>query len=391
MDLDVLERSPAGILVPIKGHDARVGADYRHKAFVPAPLPEIPDLSAHTWSVVTDAALALGRLDQAGRQIPQPELIRRPSIRREAQSTSALEGTHAAFADLLESEVAPDEIPTPQVLEVRNYVRAAEHAFDWIVDRPITLGLIEDLQGILVLGTPAGLHTDAGKLRDRQVLIGPDNCSVEDARYVPPPPGPLLREGMDHWLRWVNDDSSLAPVVRAALAHYQFEAVHPFSDGNGRIGRLLIVVQLMQYGILREPLLIVSPWFEAKRREYQDQLLRVSETGEFDPWVAFFATGLRDQAISTAARVEQLLDYQQRTRQMLHENRIGGIAMRIAEDLIGNPIITIPWVEKTYEVSYQGAKKAIDRLMSAGVIRELDNRKYRRAFVSLEVLGLVEG
>ena len=196
---------------------------------------------------------------------------------------------------------------------------------------------------------------------------------------------------MDHWLEWVNSDSLLAPVVRAALAHYQFEAVHPFSDGNGRIGRLLIVVQLMQYGVLREPLLIVSPWFEARRQQYQDQLLRVSETGEFDPWVEFFATGLRDQAVSTAARVERLVDFQHRTRQMLHEKRIGGIAMRVAEDLIGNPIITIPWVERQYEVSYQGAKKAIDRLVEADVLRELGNRKYRRAFVSREVLRLVEG
>src|ERR1700730_10939459 len=376
MDLDVIRNSPIGSLGPISGTDARTGRAFEHMAFQPVPLPEeIPQLTNATWLVVVGASEALARLDQGGRQIPAPELLRRPAVRREAQSTSALEGTYAAFTDLLEADLEEDEGPaTGAIRELLNYVRAAEQAFDWISERPLTLGFIGQLQRILVQGTAEDL-SDAGGIRDRQVVVGPRGVPVTEARYVPPPSGDTLRLGVEAWLEWLSRDSPLPPVLRAALAHYQFEALHPFSDGNGRIGRLLVVLQLMQYGTLREPLLIVSPWFEERRREYQDHLLALSQTGDYDPWVAFFCEGIRAQAVSTAERVEKLLDHQAELRELVRSRNIRGVAARIAEDLIGNPMIQPTWAAKHYGVSYQAANHGMQRLLEEQVLEEMTGRR----------------
>lgn len=360
-------------------------------AFRPAPLPhEIPPLANGTWQVVVEASAALARLDQGGRQIPAPELLRRPAVRREAQSTSALEGTYAAFTDLLEADLEEDEAPRSEAMrELLNYVRAAEQAFDWIPERPLTLGFIGQLQRILVEGT-AGEFSDAGGTRDRQVVVGPRGVPITQARYVPQPPGDPLQLGVEAWLDWLSGNSDLPPVLRAALAHYQFEALHPYSDGNGRIGRLLVVLQLMQYGVLREPLLIVSPWFEERRRDYQDQLLGLSQTGDYDAWVAFFCEGIRAQAVSTMERVEKLLEYQAELRELVRSRNIRGIAARIAEDLIGNPMIQPTWAARRYGVSYQAANNGVQRLLAEGVLEEMTGRRYDRMFASRRILALLQ-
>jgi Fic family protein len=182
--------------------------------------------------------LSLGRLDQAGRQIREPALLRRPTLRREAQSTSALEGTYAPLSEVL--EVDPDEVQpasqSPELREVLNYVRAAEHAYAVVRERGITLGLLREIHQLLVAETPAD-GPMAGRVRDHQVVVGPSRGRVRDARFVPPPPGPELEIALRDWAGWVEAPSELPVVVRAALAHYQFEALHPFNDGNGRIGR----------------------------------------------------------------------------------------------------------------------------------------------------------
>lgn len=395
MDLDAIAQSPIGRLVPISGTDPFRGEHYEHQAFVPDPLPERLndlDVSAETWSAVVGAAAALAKLDQAGRQVPNPVLFRRPTLRREAQSTSALEGTYAAFTDLLEADL--DEGRTTRSAEVRevlNYVQAAERAFEWIEERPLTLSVLGELQRILVRGT-AGDLSDAGGIRDRQVVVGAQRRPITESRYVPPPPGDMLQSGMEGWLRWLNDGASDIPaVVRAALAHYQFESLHPFSDGNGRLGRLIVVLQLMHCGVLHYPLLIVSPWFEARRRDYQDALLSVSQTGDFDPWIRFFADGLRAQARETLVRIEALLDYQDELRSHIRDQRVRGVRAQIIEDIVGQPIIAVPWAGARYRVSYQAANEAIAKLVKDGILQEMTGRKYDRLFAATRVLRIVEG
>lgn len=337
------------------------------------------------------AAAALAKLDQAGRQVPNPDLFRRPTLRREAQSTSALEGTYAAFTDLLEADLDQQRATkSAEVREVLNYVEAAEKAFEWISDRPITLSLLGELQRTLVANTPGEL-SDAGGIRDRQVVVGAQRRPITESRYVPPPPGDVLQSGVDAWLSWLNGPSDIPEVVRAALAHYQFETLHPFSDGNGRLGRLIVVLQLMQYGILGYPILIVSPWFEARRREYQDELLTVSQTGNFDPWIGFFAEGLRAQAHETLKRVEALLDYQDEMRELIRNQRIRGVRAQIMEDIVGQPIIAVPWARARYNVSYQAANEAVSKLVEGGLLKETTGRNYDRLFASIRVLNIIEG
>jgi Fic family protein len=388
VDLEALGQSPIGELVPITGTDGRSGENYSYFAYLPAPLPTGIALSSATWTVVARAEAELARLDQAARQIPEPGLLRRPALRREAQSTSALEGTYAPLEDVLESEPEERGRLSLEMREILNYVVAAEEAFTWILDRPLTTGLVAGLQQILVQGTP-GDYSDAGRLRDRQVFIGPRDAPIMDARFVPPPPGDQLKSGIDAWIDWTNAEHPDMPaVVQAALAHYQFETLHPFSDGNGRIGRLMIVLQLMRLGIIQYPILVVSPWFEARRQEYQDALLALSKTGDWDSWVRFFATGVGSAAATTHTRVNTLLSWQENTLRRVREAGVSGVAERLAQDLIGAPILRASQVARRHGVTSQAAMNALRRLAALGILEER-TRNGRVSFTARQVVDLI--
>lgn len=393
MDLNAFSSSASGVLVRISGTDPRTGRHYEHAAFLPAPLPELsPQLTTETWEAVSQASLALGRLDEAGHRIPNPMLLRRPSIRREAVATSALEGTYAPFEEVLEADVQEEEEAqpfSPALQEVLNYVRVADLALEWIPHRPISVSMLCQLQSLLVQGTP-GDTPAAGRVRDIQVIVGPEGTPVEDARFVPPPPGDQLVAGFQEWESWLREDHSIDPVVAVALAHYQFEALHPFNDGNGRIGRLGVVLQLIRAGVLHEGLLTISPWLEQRRREYQDHLLRVSQTGEFDPWIRFLAQGLKARAEAATAQIQRLLDFRNEMEELARTTPLRGVAGQIAVDLIGRPVVTATSASRNYDVSYQAANTAISRLAEAGILREATGRRYARIFVSDRVRAMIE-
>ncbi|WP_425466010.1 Fic family protein [Nesterenkonia populi] len=239
-----------GSLVDISGHDPDLGA-WHHKAFVPAPLPtESPELKPQTYLTIANARAALAALDSTARLLPNPRLLRMPTLRREAQSTSALEGTYAPLAEVLTAD--EEDTLTPELIEIFNYVAMANMGFGWIdKGMPVTLTLLEDLQGVLMRATP--LESQSGRLRDRPVVIGrrddvePEELPVFASRFVPAPPGDHLRTGVGDLVDWIRIDhsSTIDPVVSAAMAHYQFESLHPFRDGNGRLGRFLIVLHLL--------------------------------------------------------------------------------------------------------------------------------------------------
>lgn len=389
MDIDAIKDSPIGSLVPISGFDQRTGSEYEHWAYLPDELPEDVPLTSATWTAVAQAEAALGRLDEASQQVPAPGLLRRAATRREAQSTSALEGTFAPIEDVLEPDLEDRAQLSLEVWEILNYVAAAEAGLDWIKSRPITSGLIFELQRVLVRGTP-GEHSDGGGLRDRQVVVGPRDSAVPDARFVPPPPGDQLKAGVDGWVGWMTDPpTDLSPVVRAAMAHYQFESLHPFSDGNGRIGRLLIVLQLMRAGVLREPILVVSPWFEARRLEYQDHLLELSRTGDWDAWVRFFASGVGAAADVFRVRIEELITWRDEALATVRDAGVSGVAERVAGELIGSPVLRAPRVARNHQVSPQGAMKALERLRDLGLLSERKTRG-RRTFRADRVVELIE-
>lgn len=378
----------SGEVVPIAGFDERTGEEYRHWAYVPAPLPRAVSLSAGTWTTVVRAEAALARLDQAARQLPDPSLLRGPTLRREAQSTNALEGTYAPLEDVLAPDVDERETLGLELRENLNYVAAAEDGFRWVEARPLTLSALGALQRVLVHGTP-GEHADSGGLRDRQVVIGTPGSRVVDARFVPPPPGDQLRSGVEQWLEWVAaPPAELSPVVRAAFAHYQFETLHPFSDGNGRIGRLLIVLQLIRDDVLAEPILVVSPWFEARRRDYQDGLLGLTVSGDWDAWVGFFAEGVAAGADSTRQTIEELLEWRDAALLAVRAARSSGVPERLAGELIGAPALTAGQVAARHRVSHQGAMNALRRLASLGLLEETQ-RRGRRTFIAAEVVRIL--
>ncbi len=355
-------------MIPIVGPDPVTHETAEGQAFLPDPLPADITLSTETWTAVNSATAALARLDGAGRLIPSPGLLRRPTLRREAQSTSALEGTYAPFADVLAADGDDPATMTAELREVLNFERVAERAFAWPEERPITLGLLGELQQMLVDGT-AGNLSDAGGLRDRIVVIGRRGSSYSDARFVPPPPGDQLRSGVEDLLRWLASPPPLPTVIHAAMVHYQFETLHPYSDGNGRLGRLLVIVQLLRGAVIREPLLVVSPWFEQRREQYQDALLELSCDGRWDAWVTFFAEGVAASAAESQQKVEGLVALQAELRSRVQSARKRGAAERLAADLVGAPFVTASIVAARYDLSGQGATNAIKTLVDLGILR----------------------
>jgi Fic family protein len=383
--------SPTGVLVPINGTDPRWG-EWSHVAFVPEPLPDhSPRLSATAFNAVANARAALAGLDASARQLPNPALLRQPTLRQEAQSTSALEGTYAPLEDVLGAD-ADDEPSDAAMREVLNYVLAASRAFQWIADgRPITVGLLESIQRTLVSGTMA--DTDqAGHIRTKQVVIGSHRgARVQDARFIPAPPGIDLEARVRDCVDWLaTRRADIDPLVAAGMAHYQFETLHPFNDGNGRIGRLLIVLHLQTLEVLSEPTLTVSPWFEARRSEYYDRLLGVSTTGDWDGWIKFFADGVAAAAETTGTQLTDLLRVQTELKAMV---RAAGLraenAVRLVDYALAQPIFTVRQVERHLGVTYARANALVGQLVAAGVLRQRGAGTYDRRFAAPDVLAVL--
>lgn len=379
MDLDAFTEHAPGKLVKIDGVDPRHG-EWAHKAFVPNPLPlDSPALTVPTYRAVADARAALAALDSTARRLPNPRLFRRPSLRAEAQSTSALEGTYAPLAEVLTAdEERPESVDMREVL---NYVFMAETAFSWIESgRTLTVPMLEELQRILVSKTRSE-GPSSGKVRDHQVVIGqrkgarPSDLPVHAARFVPSPPGLDLQANLRDLLDWMADKSvgrEIDPVVAAALAHYQFESLHPFHDGNGRIGRMLIVLHLHEQGVLLEPTLTVSPWFEARRSEYYDRLFAVSTEAAWDPHVHFFAEGLEASAKRTHDRMIILVEIQADMKERVRNSPLrADTAHALVDFAVANISFTVRAVEKELNISYGRANTLVAQLVQLGIISPL--------------------
>jgi Fic family protein len=391
MDLEMFEERASGVLVPIHGTDPRRGP-WEHRAFVPDPLADTgPSLSPRTYLHVANARAALGALDSTARQLPNPQLLRHPALRREAQSTSALEGTFAPLSEVLRAD--DDQPANTNLREIFNYVTAAEHAFALQADgRPLSLGILRELQQILVRGTPAET-TQAGQVRDIQVVIGhnPD-APVTEARFVPHPPGDELSTRLREldWMH-VNRSASLDPVIAASLAHYHFETLHPFNDGNGRIGRLLIVLQLYAAGVLSEPTLTVSPWFEARRETYYDALLGVSTDSRWDAWVSFFASGIEASARSTREQMLALVEVQNILKERVRASSMRADSAHNAVDFaIGHPSFTVGDLQESLGLSYGRTNKLVEQLIVIDVLKpQSPFGTYKRRFYAPDVLEVL--
>ncbi len=388
MDIDAFKDTPSGRIIKVGRGEAA------YHAFVPNPLP--PDLEPNKglWAALSAADLAVGRLDGLGRDLPNPHLLIRPLIRREAVLSSRIEGTQADLSDIFAFEAGqrtlfPDKAPAPEadVREVYNYVRALEHGLKLRESLPVSLRFIREIHSILVHGV-RGEHLTPGEFRTSPNWIGPENCTLNEATFVPPPPDEM-DEVLDAFEKYVHAENEYPSLIRLAFIHYQFEAIHPFLDGNGRIGRLLLALLLVHWEILSQPLLYLSEFFERNRDLYCDLLMGVSQRGAWHDWVEFFLRAVAEQATVTADKARALLELQKRWRTLLTKPRGSSLLPRLAESLLGMPVVTIPQVQETLGVTYRSAQLNVEKLADAGLLQEIAGA-HPRAFFAPEVIRILE-
>ena len=364
--------------------------DEQVRAFVPASLPPQPpvDLSG-MQPALERAILALGRLDSEARQLPDPDLFVYAYVRREAQLSSQIEGTQSSLSDLFELET---EGESPQqdddVTEVSNYVAALEHGLERIHGGfPLSNRLIRELHGIL-LRSGRGNEKLPGEFRHSQNWIG--GSRPGNAVYVPPP-HTAVEDCMAQLERFLHaEDDGISTIVRAGLAHAQFESIHPFLDGNGRVGRLLIAFVLHQSGVLRQPLLYLSLYFKQHRARYYDLLADLRHSGDWEAWLAFFVEGVRataEDGVETARRLSQVFEDDREKIQT--RGRRAGSALRAHEVLMRSPVLSIRRVHERTGLSWPTAAAAIDLLGELGIAQEMTGDRRNRLFAYDEYIAIL--
>lgn len=369
------------------GRLIRIPSDYW--AFVPHPLP--PQLTL-SWDLVhrlSEADRALSELAGVARTLPNPHLLIGPFIRREAVLSSRIEGTQASLSDLFFFEASGTVDPkAPDVREVSNYVKAMEYGLARLKKFPVSLRLFRELHERLMIGV-RGDHLTPGEFRRSQNWIGPAGCTLTEATYVPPPPD-AMADALGSLEQYLHTPSPLPLLLRLAAIHYQFEAIHPFLDGNGRIGRLLITLLLCGEEALPAPLLYLSAYFERHRNEYYRLLLAVSQAGRWDEWIAFFLNGVAEQSKDAISRSEQLLNLWQSYRATLQSARSSALQLQLVDELFSYPAITIGQAAKRLKVTQRSAQLNVEKLVRKGMLREGTGKRRNRVFVAPDIVKIIE-
>lgn len=357
-----------------------------HPAFVPDPLPRRIEWTSTLVGALSDADRLIGRLAGEGGRLPNPHLLIRPFVRREAVLSSRIEGTQATLGELLAAEAgaAVDRSPA-DLREVANYVVALEYGLKRLKSLPLSLRLTRELHTKLMTGVRGG-HATPGEFRKTQNWIGPPGCTLENATYVPPPPEAIM-DCLAAWERFLHD-RSLPVLVQTALMHVQFEAIHPFLDGNGRVGRLLITLSLVERDVLPTPLLYLSAFFQATRRDYYDRLHGVHSRSEWEAWLVYFLNGVARQSEDALSRAERINTLLARWRAALAAS--SRIALPLLDLVAENPYCTIRRVEKRLKVAFTTAQRAIERLQAGGVLKQINESKRDRVYCATALLEILE-
>jgi Fic family protein len=364
--------------------------------FVPNLLPPTISWSAPLVSALGETERNLGRLASLADTLPSPYTLVRLFIRREAVLSSRIEGTRASLVDLYKYESAQLSSfeDTSDVREVHNYVRALDYGLERLKTLPVSLRLIREMHGILMEGV-RGEHLTPGdpgspsEFRRSQNWIGPPGSTIESATIVPPPVDEM-HQALDALEKFIQAPSDIPQLARAGLIHYQFEAIHPFLDGNGRAGRLLVILLLIEWGLISQPLLYLSAFFEANRLDYYDRLLAVSQRGEWENWLLFFLKGISSQSLDAISRIERLGQLRAAYRERLRTERAAGRLLQTLDVLFERPILNIRQLEAALNVPYRTAQRYIERLVEIGVLREATGRARNRIYRADEVLMALE-
>jgi Fic family protein len=370
------------------GQCIRTPQDYW--AFVPNPLPPKIDYPVSLVGLISDANRALGELAGVGRRLPNPHLLIAPYIRREALLSSRIEGTQATLDDLFLFEAVPSRGRLePDLRELINYIRAMEYGLKRLEELPISCRLVREIHKYVVEGV-RGSHATPGEFRTKQNWIGPPGCTLNEATLVPPPVQEM-KDALSKWEKYLHSEPSEPLLVQCALMHYQFEAIHPFVDGNGRVGRLLITFFLCERGYLPQPLLYLSAYFERNQDEYYDRLLRVSTVGDWHGWLEFFLGGVVTQAKEAVNWSVQLTDLHENYRRRLVGKRVPTGIHGIVDELFVNPYVTITAASKRWDVSYPTARSAIETLVRLNILEEVTGRRRDRVYCARELLRIFSG
>jgi len=357
--------------------------------FVPNPLPPRLEYSGTTARLLADASAALGELFGTGNLLPDSSFVITPSIRREAVSSSRIEGTQASLSDLFFFEASEMETgPDSEIQEVQKYVRAMEHGLDRLKEMPLGMNLIGEIHKILV-GDGRGEESPPENIRTGQNWIGPPGCSLYDATYVPPP-AEEVGQCLTAWDGYLHQEQAEPPLVQCALIHYQFEAIHPFVDGNGRIGRLLITFHLRERDLLNRPLLYLSEFFDRHKDEYYTRLLGISQRGEWQAWLEFFLRGVAHQAREATGYARKLETLHEEYRKKLGSTKkIPGAAHRLLEETFKNPVISVAALHRKWNMPFNSVKKGVQRLVEIGILEETTGKKRDRLYVAPRLLKLL--
>jgi Fic family protein len=356
---------------------------------VPPNLPPPVNYNATLLGALSAADRAVGQLAGITRTLPNPRLLIRSFISREAVLSSRIEGTVASLSDLFLFEVnSMVEEDVPDVREVANYVRALDHGVSRLRQIPLTLNLVRELHGILMEGV-RGSDRRPGEFRKCQNWIGPPRSKIAEARYVPPPPE-RLEKLLDAFERFINTPNDIPLLVRLAMMHFQFEAIHPFEDGNGRVGRLLISLLLDSERALPHPVLYLSAYFEKFRSDYYDLLLAVSQRGAWDAWITFFLRGVTEQSIDAVERAAQLVSLRNGWARRCQDARTSSLLTRLIDELFLNPFMTVARASTALDVRAQSAQNNINQLVSMNILRELTGRRRNRVYVAADIMKTLD-
>lgn len=360
-------------------------------AFYPNPLPPELNLDWDLMRLHSEADQAMGELSGAGQLLPNPHLLIRPYLRREAILSSRIEDTHADMGQLALFEEENDEGDVmPDVREVSNYVHALDYGLRRVKELPISTRLIKELHGILLKNVRGGESTKTpGEYRRSQNWIGPKGCTLKEATFIPPPHD-ALNDCLNAWENYIHGDFPEPALIKAALIHYQFECIHPFLDGNGRVGRLLITLFLCEQGCLSQPLLYLSGFFDETRDDYYRLLLGVSQKGAWREWLEYFLRGIRLQAKRALLDTQHVLSLYEDCRKRLKQGkRVPDEAARILDHVFANPFISTARYAKRMEIGYHRASRGVDFWVEADLLKEVTGQRRNRIYVAEDLLQLM--
>ena len=364
-----------------------------YKAFIPKPLPPDPSLtmSDELWTAISQGDRALARLDMTTEIVPDPDLFVSMYVRREAVLSSQIEGTQASLMDVLEYEAIAQEVgPDSDVVEVINYIRALRYGLSRLGELPVSMRLIKEIHEHLMRGV-RGQEKSPGEFRRSQNWIGSTNCSLANAQFVPPPPHEMIM-ALNDLERFIHDKRPIPILIKLGLIHAQFETIHPFLDGNGRMGRLLITFLLCENGILKQPLLYLSHYFKKFRSEYYDRLQAVRARGDWEGWLAFFLEAVYQVSREASETARNVMRLRERDRNSIASKLGKGTArgLILHENLFKTPFTSIAGVKAMTGLSTSNAGTLVNKLVEIGILEELTGQQRNRAFVYREYLELFE-